>query len=361
MLSVILIVSVLIVYKQIQYIQSTNPGYNKDNIARFEVSGKILNTEDVFVAEVKKIPGVVNATYTYNNMVGRNYGNYGIDWEGKNPNTSIYFEGFGISYDFIETMDMKMVEGRAFSRSFGDEYSKIIFNEAAIRVMGIKDPVGKTIRLFNAPKQIIGVVKDFHFESLHEPVKPSYISLAGGNNPWNKIMVRIKGGQEKETMSNIEKFYSAYNPGFPFDFNFLDEAYQKQYLTEVRVSVLSRYFAALAILISCLGLFGLATFTAQRRQKEIGIRKVVGASVSNIIAMLSKDFLKLVLIAVFVAFPLSWWMMHEWLQSFAYRIPIGVDVFLIAGGSVMLITLLTISFQAIKAAIANPVKSLRTE
>jgi len=174
-------------------------------------------------------------------------------------------------------------------------------------------------------------------------------------------MVRIKAGQEKETMNNIEKFYTSYNPGFPFAFNFLDEAYQKQYVTEVRVSVLSRYFAGLAILISCLGLFGLATFTAQRRQKEIGIRKVVGASVTNIIGMLSRDFLKLVLIAVLVAFPLSWWMMSQWLQGFAYRIPISADVFLVSGGSVMLITILTISFQAIKAAVANPVKSLRTE
>jgi len=187
------------------------------------------------------------------------------------------------------------------------------------------------------------------------------MKLTGGNNTWNKMMVRISAGHQKETIAAIQRFYESFNPGFPFDFNFLDEAYQKQYLTETRVGVLSRYFAGLAILISCLGLFGLAAFTAQRRQKEIGIRKVVGASVQNITTMLSKDFLKLVLIALLVAFPASWLAMHEWLQSFAYRINIGAGVFIIAGLSVMVITLLTISYQAIRAALANPVKSLRTE
>jgi len=261
---------------------------------------------------------------------------------------------------------MEMVAGRSFSRNFGDgnygeEATKVIFNEAAIKLMGLKDPVGKNVRIFERNAVIIGVVKDFHFESLHEPVKPAYMKLQGPNNGWNKIMIRVKAGEERETIARIQQFYEAYNPGFPFSFNFLDETYQKQYTTETRVSILSRYFAGLAILISCLGLFGLATFTAQRRQKEIGIRKVVGASVNSIVGMLSKDFLKLVLIAVLLAFPLSYLAMHEWLQSFAYRISIGVDVFLIAGGAVFLITVITISYQAIRAALANPVKSLRTE
>jgi len=294
-------------------------------------------------------------------MVGRNYGSYGLEWEGKDPNESVYFEGFGGGFDFIETMGMQMAAGRSFSRNFGDENSMIILNEAAISVMHLQNPVGKNVKLFGDNKQIIGVLKDFHFESLHEPVKPSYMMLTGQNNPWLKIMTKIKARQERETIGRIQKFYEYYNPGFPFDFNFLDEAYQKQYLTEVRVAILSRYFAGLAILISCLGLFGLATFTAQRRQKEIGIRKVIGASVKGITTMLSVDFLKLVLIAVLIAFPLSWWGMNQWLQSFAYRIHIGPDIFLVAGASVIVITLLSISFQSVKAAIANPVKSLRTE
>jgi putative ABC transport system permease protein len=258
-------------------------------------------------------------------------------------------------------MGMHMAAGRAYSKAYGDEMSKIILNEAAIKMMQIKDPIGKTVQYAGKPRQIIGVVKDFHFESLHEVVKPCFITLDAPGNIWHKMMVRIKGGDQEATINSIRHLYETYNPGFPFDYNFLDEAYQKQYLTETRVGILSRYFAGLAILISCLGLFGLATFTAQKRRKEIGIRKVVGASVNSIVVMLSKDFLKLVLISVIIAFPLAWWFMYQWLQSFAYRIDIGPEVFLITGTCVVLITLLTISIQALKAALVNPVSSLRSE
>jgi hypothetical protein len=343
-LSALLIVSVLVIYQQIQFIQKSNPGYNKDNIIRFNAEGKLLNAEDAFVAELKKIPGVVNASYTFHEMIGRNYGDYGLSWEGKDPNEADYVEGFGSGYDFIETMGMQMAAGRSYSRNYGDEGSKIILNEAAVKLMHLKDPVGKTIKYSDQPRQIIGIVKDFHFESLHEPVKPCFISLEGQGNVWDKIMVRIRGGQQAGTIAAIQHLYESVNPGFPFDYNFLDEAYQKQYLTETRVSALSKYFAGLAIIISCLGLFGLAAFTAQKRRKEIGIRKVIGASVNDITLMLSKDFLKLVLIAVLIAFPVAWWAMNHWLQGFAYRIHMGAGVFLIASTSVILITILTISF-----------------
>jgi predicted permease len=362
-MSTILIVSVIIIYQQVKFIQSTNPGYNKDNIVRFDSEGSLQGNEDDFITQLKKIPGVVNASFTFNNMIGRNYGNYGLSWQGKTPGDDIYFEGFGAGNDFIETMDMQMKEGRSFSRSYGNEYSKIILNEAAVKAMHLKDPVGKNITLFDNNMQVIGVVKDFHFESLHEPVKPAYFTLQQnpGKNPWFKMMVRIKGTDQQQTIAAIQHLYESYNPGFPFTFNFLDEAYQKQYDTETRIAILSKYFAALAIIISCLGLFGLAAFTAQKRQKEIGVRKVVGASVVNIAGMLSKDFLRLVLISLLIAFPVSWWLMNSWLRGFAYRININAGVFLIAGISIVLMTVCTISYQSIKAALANPVKSLRTE
>jgi putative ABC transport system permease protein len=361
-LSVMLIVAVLVVYKQIQFIQATKPGYNKDNVIRFDSEGKLLGNEEDFTAALKTIPSVVSASFTQHNMVGRNFGSADLSWDGKNPHQDIYFEGFFGGYNFIETMGMQMASGRAFSKSFGaSDDNKIIINETAARAINLKDPIGKTIKWGNGPFQIIGVVKDFHFESLHDAVKPTFILLGQGVNPWFKIMIRLKGGQQKETIAQIQKMYESYNPGFPFTFNYLDEAYQKQYETETRVSVLAGYFSALAIIISCLGLFGLVAFTAQKRQKEIGIRKVIGASVNNIMVMLTKDFLRLVLISVLIAFPLSWWAMHNWLQSFVYRINMGPIVFLIAGASVITITILTVSFQAIKAAIANPVKSLRSE
>lgn len=360
-ISVVLIVAVLVVYNQIKYIQSTDPGYTKENVIRFDSEGKLQGNEEIFANQLKTVPGVINASFTQHNLVGRNFGTADITWDGKPAKKDQYFEGFFGGFNFIETLNMKMASGRSFSKNYGGEDNKVILNEAAIKAMNLKDPIGKNIRIGGGSLQIIGVVKDFHFESLHEAVKPSFIILAGGTNPWYKMIVRIKGNHQKETLAQIQHLYESYNPGFPFTYNFLDEAYQKQYETEVRVSTLSEYFSVLAILISCLGLFGLVAFTAQKRQKEIGIRKVVGASVNGLAIMLTKDFLKLVFIAVLIAFPLSWWMMNQWLNGFAYRITIGPAVFIIACGAVIFITVATVSFQAIKAALVNPVKSLRSE
>ena len=360
-ISVVLIVAVLVVYQQIQFIQSTSPGYQKDNIVRFSSEGNLQGKEETFTAALKNIPGVVNASFTQHNIVGRNFGTGGLSWSGDINDQTVYFEGFFGGYNFVETLGMKMAAGRPFSKNFGAEASKVLLNETAVKRMNLKDPVGKNIKMFGGNFQIIGIVKDFHFESLHEPVVPAFILLAGGTNPAFKIMVRIKNDHQKETIAQIQHLYESYNPGFPFTYSFLDEAYQKQYETETRVSTLSEYFSMLAILISCLGLFGLVAFTAQKRQKEIGIRKVIGASVNSITFMLTKDFLGLVFIAVLIAFPLSWYLMDRWLSGFAYRINISPLVFLIAIASVILITILTVSFQAIKAALANPVKSLRSE
>jgi putative ABC transport system permease protein len=360
-LSATLIIAVLVVYRQIQFIQKTNPGYAKENLLRFGVEGKILGKEDDFVESLKKIPGVVNAAYTFHEMIGRNYGDYALSWPGKDPNDAQYVEGFGGSYNFIETMGMQMAAGRSYSRNYGDDFSKIILNESAVKLMKLKNPVGQFVTYSNKPIQIIGVVKDFHYESMHQPVKPAFITLNGPGNIWHKMMVRVRAENQSETISAIQKLYESYNPGFPFEYNFLDESYQKQYQTETRVGVLSRCFAGLAILISCLGLFGLATFTAQKRQKEIGIRKVIGASVNDIIFMLSADFLKLVSVALLIAFPISWWLMREWLNGYAYRVSMGSGIFLISAIAMLVITILTISVQAIRAAIANPVRSLRTE
>jgi putative ABC transport system permease protein len=361
-ISIFMIVGVLVIYKQIQYIQTKDLGYSRDHIVRVECEGKLIGTEENFASLLKKIPGVVNASYTFNIMVGRNFGSNGVEWVGKPPGEYIYFEGFGVGYDFIETMGMKMAEGRSFSKNFGDESNKIIVNEEAARIMGLKNPIGKSIKLFNQPEQIVGVVKDFHFESLRETVKPLYMTLLKqDSSPWNKMMIRIQAGKEKETVERIQNLYESYNPGFPFDFHFLDEIYEKQYASDLRVGILSKYFASLAILISCLGLFGLTAFTAQKRQKEIGIRKVIGATVPDVVLMLSRDLFKQVLIALCISVPLSWWVMSRWLNGFVYRIPMSLGIFLIAGFSIIIITILTVSYQSVKAAYGNPVVSLRSE
>ena len=357
-LSTILIVAVFIIYEQIQFIQNTDPGYNKNNVLRLSAEGNLSIKENTFIAELKKIPGVTNASATNHRMVGHNYATSGLDWPGKPVNDNTYFEGFETDYDFIETMGMHIKEGRSFTRNFGTDSAAIILNEAAVNSMHLKDPVGKTIVYGSESMQIIGVVKDFHFESMHTEIKPSFLVLVPQSGT---IVASIKSNQQQSTIDAIQRIYEKFNPDFPFTFNFLDETYQQQYESETRTSALSKYFAGLAIIISCLGLFGLAAFTAQKRRKEIGIRKVIGASVANITTMLSKDFFQLVVVALLIAFPLSYWLMNNWLQSFAYRIRISPLIFLIVGLAVLLITIFTISFQSIKAAIANPVKSLKTE
>jgi putative ABC transport system permease protein len=356
-LSTVLIVAVLIIYQQIQFIQNTDVGYHKNGILRLPVEGNMKGKEKAFIAELKNIPGVANASSAYHKIVGRGYGHTGMKWPDKDPNNDVFFEAFEVNYDFIETMGMQMKQGRTFSRSFGGDSTKIILNEKAVEAMQLKDPVGQTITKFGKNMEVIGVVKDFHFESLHEPIRPAYLFLWPGGT----IIANVQSNNQRQTISAIERLYKKYNPGFPFTFNFLDEAYQKQYDSELRVSALSKYFAGLAIIISCLGLFGLAAFTAQKRRKEIGVRKVIGASVANITTMLSKEFLELALISMAIALPVSWWLMNDWLQNFVYRISIKPFVFAVTGMLVLFITLFTISFQTIKAAMANPVRSLRSE
>lgn len=360
-LSVIFIAAVLIVYRQLNYIQSKNLGYSRDNIIHFEIplendSAKV-SAAATFLNELNSVPGVINASSYYHNLTGDHGGISGFEWPGKPTGMDIDFSNLEVGYNFLETAGIKIKEGRNFSKS-DNAHNEIIFNETAIKEMGLKDPVGKMIKFWGMERRIIGVAADFNFESLYQSVKPCFFQVFP---VMPNVMVKIKAGTEKQTIDKIQKAFAAFTPGMAFDYKFLDEDYQTLYASEKRVGILSRYFAGLAIIISCLGLFGLAAFTAQRRQKEIGIRKVVGASASNVVFLLSKEFLKLVLIAIMIAFPLVWWAMNNWLNDFAYRIPIKADVFVVTGVSAIVITILTISFQSIKAAIANPIKSLRTE
>ncbi len=357
-LSVLFIVSVLVVYRQIEYIQNKNLGYEKDNVIFFLQEGKVAENQARFLAEVKNIPGVVNASSTHHNMVGHK-SRTGIDWEGKNPEDNIPFEMAWVNVGLIETLGIEMVAGRAFSADRSTDSTKIIFNEAAIKVMGLTDPVGKTITMWGEDRQIIGVVKDLHYESFYEKVKPMLFVMNPAQT--SLIMVKIEGGREQEVIQKLNEHYTAFNPGFTFDYKFLDDAYQEQYSAEQRVSILSRYFAGLAILISCLGLYGLVAFAAEQRRKEISIRKVLGASVSNIMLLISQDFIKLVSISIVVGSLLAWLAMSRWLEGFVYRIELGWWMFALAGVLALVIALTTLCVQAIKAAMANPVKNLRSE
>jgi putative ABC transport system permease protein len=358
--SVAFIIAVMVVYRQIEFVQKKNLGYNKDNVIYFEMNGRVYDKQETFLAELKRIPGVVNASSIQQTIVmASSIGNAGVRWEGKNEDDQLRFVQMPVNYDLIETLGITMAAGRSFSRKFSTDKDGVILNETAAKMMGLSNPVGKVITMGGIERPIIGVAKDFHFNSLHEPIKPFIFRLAP--NETLTVMAVIKGGEEKKTLQRIAGFYEKFNPGVVFSSRFLDSDFQAQYTSEKLVAKLSKYFAGLAVIISCLGLFGLAAFTAQRRRKEIGIRKVLGATVGNVVLMLTKDFLKLVLLAVLIAFPLAWWAMSEWLNGFAYRIPLKMDVLAIAGISILFITLLTIGFQALRAALANPAGSLRTE
>ena len=280
--------------------------------------------------------------------------------EGKNPDDLILFENVRVDYDLLETIDVEFVEGRSFSRSFTTDTSKIIFNEKAIEVMGLDDPIGKKIRLWDQfDLEIIGVVKNFHFQSFHDAINPLFFRL-DPELTWVG-MIKIAAGKEKETIQRIKTFYEDFNPGFPFDFDFMDQQFARMYEAEQRVSILSRYFAGLAILISCLGLFGLASFTADRRKKEIGIRKVLGASIGSIVVLLTKDFIRLVMVATLLGLPIAFIFLKQWLDRFAYKIDLSVGFFLFAGLLVFLIAWITVGSHAIKSAKNNPIDALKYE
>ncbi len=352
-LSIILIVSVIVVYNQIKFAQNQNLGYNKDNIVYFKAEGKIKEQLPTFLAELKKLPGIKNASSTTHSMIGHNWST-SLEWEGMDPDNETNFQIIGVDYDFIETMDMEIVAGRGFNRAFGDSIG-MIFNETAIKAMGLEDPIGKIVA---GRIPIVGVVKDFHFKSLHDKVEPLFMAIMP---EVNKVMVRIEAGKERDAIKEIHGIYQAFNPGFPFEYEFLDDNYKALYASEQRVATLSKYFAGMAILISCLGLFGLAMFTSERRKKEISVRKVLGQTVTQVTVMLSNEFAKLVLVAILIALPIAYLLANNWLSGFAYHIPLQAWYFLGAGLAALLVAMLTVGSQAIQAANRNPVDGLREE
>jgi len=358
-LSVILIVSVLVVYKQIEFVQGQNLGYDKNHIIYFDIEGKVSENQDAFFTEVKKIPGIENVSSIGSMLMGHSSSTSGLTWEGKNPRDVIEFENVPVNYGMIETLGLTLSAGRPFSRDFNTDDHAIIFNEAAIDAMGLKNPIGKAINLWGENMEIIGIARNFHFESLHESVKPLFFIL----NPKHtmKVMAKIEAGKEKEAIDGLKKFYGKFNPGYLLDYKFLDQDYQTQYVSEKRVGMLARYFAGLAIVISSLGLFGLATFTAERRLKEIGIRKILGSSRFGIVYLLSSEFARIVFASIIIALPLSYFIATQWLNSFAFRIELKWWYFFSAGLTAFIIALITVGMQAVKASRVNPVNHLRTE
>jgi len=363
--SIILIVGTIVIYKQLNYIQTKNLGYNKDQVLVVNGISALNDNVAPFKNEVLQMPGVESGTISgYLPVSNSSRSDNTFSKESVMTSTNGFdMQNWYIDYDYIKTLGMKIVAGRNFSRDFGSDSSAVIINQATAQVLGYANPVGQKVYQSQddgktKPLTIIGVVKDFNFESLHQNVGPLCFSLGGGSGLG---IFKVHSANLQNLIADIQNKWKTMAPGLPFNYRFLNESFDEMYRAEQRAGTIALIFSVLAIFIACLGLFGLATFIAKQRTKEIGIRKVLGASVSSVTKMLSKDFIKLVIIACIIAIPVSYLAMNKWLQSFAYRIHIGWWVFVIAGVIAILIALLTVSFQAIKAAIANPVESLRSE
>ncbi|NEU69257.1 FtsX-like permease family protein [Spirosoma agri] len=359
-LSILLIVGTIVIYRQMSYVQTKNLGYNRENLIYVPIEGDLMQKYELFKDELGKQAGIVSISRMRESPTEIGHHVDDVSWSGKDPNLRTAFANTAVGYDFVKTLKLKLNDGRDFSPAFGTDSTSYIINETALAKIGYKNPIGQSLEWGRRTGRIIGVLADFHFNSMRQSIEPLIIRL-DKNAVWGTILIRTEAGKTQEAIASLEKVYKELNPKTPFTYQFSDQEYAKLYRSEQVVSQLVNYFAILAVFISCLGLFGLAAFTAEQRTKEIGVRKVLGASVTSVVAMLSKDFLKLVLIAIMLASPVAWYVMSQWLKGFIYRTEIEWWVFALAGLLSVGIALLTISYQSIKAALMNPVKSLRSE
>ena len=359
-LSIMLIIGTIVVSKQINYIQTKNLGYDRENVISIPLQGALPGKYTTFKQEAANIPGVKVVTRITQIPTKLTSGTSDVGWQNKNPDEKNLFVWASVGYDFVKTLNLQILQGRDFSRDYPTDSSGYLLNEAALKIINYTDPIGKQFTFWGKQGTIVGIVKDFHFNSLHDPIQPLILRMREDESSGNAL-VRIEPAKTQEALRGLEALARQFNSKFPFTYQFLDEAYISLYTSEQMINKLSGYVASIAIFICCLGLLGLVMFTAEQRIKEIGIRKVLGANTASVFGLLSKDFLLLVFIAFAIAAPLAWWAGNNWLTGFAYRIHITWEIFLMAGLLAMTIALVTISFQALKAAIANPVKSLRTE
>ena len=369
-ISVILIVCTIMVNRQMGYMLGEKIGFRKDHVIIVERTDLLDKQSRTFKDELAKIAGVESVSGTSAMPGQENF--FGISYQQENAKDQVTGRGIFVDDHYDKVLGLELKEGRFFSKDFSTDSLAIILNEKAVTDLGLKNPVGQRLKtpdgFLNAPDgspylyTVIGVVKDFHFQSLHQKIAPLFINnTAKFGDVSGATAVRIKGDNFKDAVASVENTWKKFVKDRPFHYTFLDHTLAKQYHGEQTTQKIFTIFSMLAIFIACIGLLGLAAYTTQQRIKEISVRKVLGASAGNIVAMLSKDFLKLVLIASLIAFPVAWWGMHKWLQDFEYKLNISWWVFVVAALSAALVALFTISFQAIKAAYANPVKNLRTE
>ena len=357
-LSIILIISTLMISKQLQFMKNKKLGFEKEHIVYTNIRG--FGELDALKEELLKHPGVENVSATSklpNRIVSSAPGSV---WEGKNDEETFLVHYNIVDYDFIETFKIEIAEGRSFSQEFSDEENfGVLLNEEAIKQMGLEDPIGKEYSFWGNEGEIVGVMKDFHFKSLHNPIEPMLFMVF--KDYVDYLVVRIAANESTNTISFLEETMDRFDPENSHEFRFFDERYNAMYNSEQQMGIILKIFTGLAIFIACLGLFGLSTFMTQQRTKEIGIRKVLGANVPNIVIILSKEFTKWVIIANMIACPVAYFILNSLLQNFAYRVTIGYQIFGVTIILSILIAIFTVSFQTIKAANSNPVKALKYE
>jgi ABC-type antimicrobial peptide transport system permease subunit len=357
-LSITLIVGTLVIYRQMEFIRTRNMGFDRENLIYLPAEGDLYKNIDAFKTELAKSASIkdVSSCNHLPNAIQSSSGD--LKFPGQRPDEMVQVAATSVSENYLATIGAKLAAGRDFEGK--KDTSNYIVNETAVKLMRLKgDPVGQEISFWNGKGRIIGVAKDFHIHSVHAPIAPLVLTYSPQNVSY--VLARVEGSRTQDALFHMADVYRKFLPDYTMDYHFLDEAFENQYKSEVIVGQLTNYFSGLGIFIACLGLLGLAMSTAEQRTREIGIRKVLGASVVNLITLLSKDFLKLVLLAFVIATPVAWYLVHTWLGKFAYKIDVHWWIFGIAGLLALLIALLTVSFQSIRSALANPVKSLRSE
>jgi predicted permease len=361
-ISILLIVGTAIIYKQIQFIQEKNLGLDREDLVYMNLEGALVENYQALKQELIQQPGIQSVTASSQHPLTVGNSTTSVVWDDKKPDDQILFSIINADYDFVKTMEMELLNGRSFSREYSTDTVNVLINEAAARAMGMENPIGEDITIWDEYKgNVIGVVRDFHFSSMHEKIGPLIIRLDPESSFLTLVFVRTETGRTQEALAIMEEHSRQLNPAFPFEYHFVDQDFEKIYRSEMTIGSLASIFALVAIFVSCLGLLGLASYTAEQRIKEISLRKVLGASVGNLMTLLSSEFSRLVIISFVLAAPLAYYLMEQWLQGFAYRVDLTFSVFLLAGGGALMLAWLTVAYQSYRAARTNPAEVLRNE
>jgi hypothetical protein len=359
-ISIVLLVGTAVIYQQLEFIRNRDIGYNKENLLYVNIHGWEENRINKWKAAFKSRPETANVTFANDLPTNLVSGDESVTWQGKAPDLQVIFASLFVDDDFIPVFGMQLISGRNFNYEMRGDTNNVIINETAAKIMGFtaETAVGQPLQVYDRKGQIIGVVRDFNFKPLRQAMEPMLLRA----NTWGSIaIIKAEAGRTKETISAMEDVWSSRESLYPFAFNFIDEDLENMYRSERQVSTLFSAFALLAILISCLGLYGLSAYIAEQRTREIGIRKALGASIGNIIYLLNTRFVIPVIISMLIAAPIAWYAMNRWLEGFAYKINFNWGFVALAGLIALLISILTVSYESVKAAKVNPVKSLRSE